>query len=186
MEEQDTTDVGQVDASQLNAPTPETAVADLTLAELNASLGKNFPDKDTALKSLKDTFSYVGKRIEDIRKEVVPDEKLTSMEQTIKKLETDMWFKDNPEHAPLRSMIEKMGKPQDVVNTPEYKTAFEKIKGYDEFQSKRTVLDSNPRLGQATDKMTEAKTQLAGGNIRAAQGNALAAVNEIFQNGKTK
>lgn len=186
MEDQNTTAEGQVDASQLNAPTPDTAVAAITLDELKAITGKDYPDKETALKSIKDTNSYVGKRKEDIAKEVAPVEKLTVMEQTIKKLETDMWFKDNPEHAALRPIIEKMGNPADVINTPEYKAVFEKTKGFDEFQSKRTVLDSNPRLGQAGNKMEEARQALAQGKPQVAQAAALAAVNEIFQSSKIK
>src|SRR5438105_10215182 len=35
-------------------------VESLTLDELNQVLGKNFPSKEAALKSVKDTYSYVG------------------------------------------------------------------------------------------------------------------------------
>ena len=42
----------------------------LTLADLNKQLNSNFKDVPTALKSLKDTKDYVGKRKEDIAAEL--------------------------------------------------------------------------------------------------------------------
>ena len=63
MEEENITPEGQADGSQLNPPAPEGTVSNepkleesMTLAEINSLLGKNFKDKDTALKFCKFFF----------------------------------------------------------------------------------------------------------------------------------
>jgi len=155
---------GQADASQLNAPAPEGADSNvpdnspdtLTLAELNESLGKNFKDKATALKSFKDTFSYVGKRKEDIAKELGGNTEALANE--IRQIKENAFFEKNPDYAPYRSAIIKMGQnPEEVVNTPEFKAIFEKTIGYDKSQSLKSVLVSNPRLAQSKDNLAKAR-----------------------------
>ena len=50
-------------ATHVEASGGQAAVADtLSLAELNTLLGKDFKDKATALKAVKDTFSYIGRQ----------------------------------------------------------------------------------------------------------------------------
>lgn len=184
MEEQDTSFEGQVNAGDVAAVAPEKTVADvatLSLEELNQHLGKNFPDRDTALKSLKDTFSYVGKKKEDIAKEIGVETKLSSVEQELAKLRKDMWFKDNPDHAPYRAIIEKMGNPQDVINSEEYKQIFSKAKGYDDLQSKRTVLESNPRIAASRDTMAKASEALQKGKTSEGGQLVAQAVREAFK-----
>ena len=61
------------DSNSAESPVTPQSSADLTLAELNAVLGKNFPTKEAALKSLKDTSSYVGAKREKIKEEVLAE-----------------------------------------------------------------------------------------------------------------
>ena len=77
MDPENNNPVAVPDASQLNAAGADGTVQNvpatdgMTLSEINAALGKNFPNKEAALKSFKDTFSYVGKKVEDVKKEVM-------------------------------------------------------------------------------------------------------------------
>lgn len=128
----------------------------LTLNELNEFLGKTYPDKTTALKSLKDTFSYVGKKIEAAAP-VAPTTDADVVAQ-LREMKTEFFYAKNPQYESLRAVIGKMGEnPSDVVNSPEFKTIFDKTSGYDKIQKSKTVLESNPRIGQVRSKMAEAK-----------------------------
>lgn len=148
------TNVGSADAEGTvsNESKPEA----LTLDEINSALGKNFKDLPTALKSVKDTYSYVGKRKEDIIKEVGGSNNEIASE--LKTIKDNMFFDKNPDYAPYKSLISKMGEnPVDVVNSEEFKTIFEKAKGFDESQKLKSVLTSNPRLAQTKDALTKAR-----------------------------
>lgn len=183
---------GQVDASQLNAATPDGTVTSgskdvttptpkmpeaMTLEELNNTLGKSFKNKESALKSLKDTFSYVGKKIEDVRNEVVSEVKTNEATEKLAKevaeLKKEMFYKDHPDYAnpAIRNFIEKIGgNPSEVVNSKEFKEIFDKVSGFDKSTQLRTVLDSNPRLMAVKDNLTKAK-EILSKNQGMVQGN---------------
>lgn len=135
----------------------------LSLAALNQSLGKDFKDLPTALKSIKDTYNYVGKAGQAEKelkkiKEAATGGDQSKLEEQLKEIRKDMFFDKNPEFKEHRKLIEKLGgDPAEVVNSEEFKTIFEKAKGFDETQKLKTVLNSNPRIAQATDKLTQAK-----------------------------
>ena len=180
MDNDDITFDSLTDASQLNAPvepktvesvaesTPSTTGGDaLTLAELNQALGKNFPNKEAAIKAYKDTFSYVGKKQEDIEREVLAKVNGPSTDALAKELaqiKKDMFYKDNPQFAPYRATIDKIGgNPSDVVNDPSLKEIFEKAQGFDQSQNLRTVLESNPRIASSKSSLDKAREMQAQG-----------------------
>lgn len=153
----------------VSAVSPNTADA-LSLDELNSYLGKNFTNKESALKSLKDTFSYVGKKIES--KPEIDSSQFVSRDQ----YETDMFYSKNADYSTpeMRKIIDAMAKadgvkPQDVVNSDTFKAIYGKVKGYDESQSLKTVLETNPRLASTRDSFTEAAKHLQSGNKDAAE-----------------
>lgn len=128
----------------------------LSLKELNEFLGKDFKDTATALKAVKDTFSYVGKRKEDIVKEVSSG--TDNIASELKQLKENLFYKDNPDYAPYRALINKMGSnPEEVAQSPEFKAIFEKAKGFDDSQKLKTVLSSSPRLAASRDNISKAR-----------------------------
>ncbi len=125
-------------------------------------MGKNFTSKDAALKAFKDTFSFVGKRQEDIKREVMAEvstgNQTNELAKQLEQIRKDMFYKDNPQIAPYRAVIEKIGgNPSDVVNAPEFKEILSKAQGYDESQKLRTVLESNPRIVSSKTKLDQAR-----------------------------
>lgn len=152
------------DPNQAVGSVPQgSALEAMTLSELNQHLGKAFPSKEAAFKSIADTFSYVGKKKEDIEREVLAraqqDDKTSALTKEIEGIRKDMFYKDNPQYADpnVRALIEKLGSnPSEVTSRPEFATVFEKVKGYDESQKLRTVLDSNPRLATSRDALDKA------------------------------
>lgn len=137
----------------------------LSLTELNAMLGKNYPTKDAALKSLKDTFSFVGKRREDIKPEIDPSQ-FISRDQ----YETDLFYSKNAKYdtPEARRVIDAIAKaenlkPSDVVQSDTFKSLFSKVEGYEESQSLKSVLETNPRLASTRDNFAKAQDALAAG-----------------------
>lgn len=134
----------------------EDSVESLTLSELNSFLGKNFKDKDSALKSLKDTQNFVGKKKEP----KVDENNFVSREQ----YELDMFYSRNPEYNTdiVKDYLTSKHKAEGgdieaIAKSDEFKKFFNTVQGYNESQNKKSVLESNPTLGRATDRMQKAR-----------------------------
>lgn len=149
----------------------EAAVASLTLAEMNQALGKDFKDKDTALKAMKDTFSFVGKRKEDIEAEVRASIQQNgggaqpspnALESTVKSLQNDLFYTKNPQYQEYSDVIASMGgNPAEVVESPAFKKVFEKAQVADKVAAQRSVVSSNSRLAE---NKTHVQTAIATAN----------------------
>lgn len=141
----------------------------LTLAELNSILGKDFKDKPTALKALKDTQSFVGKKREDIEAEVRASIQPTAspaLEARVQSLANDLFFSQNPQYLGVRALIASMGStPAEIVETPAFKEVFAKVKVADEVGQTRSVVSTNSRLAETKGAVEEAvKTANARGS----------------------
>lgn len=157
------------DEPHVSSPDGEPSVdsSTLTLSELNQYLGKDFKDKESALKSLKDTASFVGKRKEDIEasvraslaaesatKPAVTDPKVLEELSSVK---NQLFYSDHPEYKGYADIIAKMGSnPAEVVESAEFKKVFEKGKAADEAEKTKSVVSSNARLGTPQTVMDEA------------------------------
>jgi len=128
----------------------------LTLAELNKYLGSDYKDSATALKSLKDTKDFVGKRKEDIATEVRATLPVTSQNDSADSLKSDvqslkdrLFFSENPQFKGYESIIKKMGSdPSEVTASEDFKTLFGKVIKADEAEQKRSVVSSSSRLSE--------------------------------------
>lgn len=182
-----TTPTGQADASLAGgaaAPKGTDTTVDakdsLSLSEINTLLGKNYPDKDTALKSVKDTFSWVGKKLDAAAPTTDP-----AIAGELRAIKNDLFYAKNPQYdtPEYREVISKMGEnPADVVGSATFKSIFDKTSGYDKIQKTKTVLESNPRIGAVRNKMTEAKEALKkDNNYDKAKNLSVAAVLESLE-----
>lgn len=170
-------------AEPVSAVSSPDAADTLSLSELNSMLGKNYTNKETALKSLKDTFNFVGKRKEDIKPEIDPS-KFISRDQ----YETDMFYSKNSKYdtPEARRVIDAIAKtenlkPSDVVASDTFKAIFSKVEGYDTFQSEKSVLETNPRLASAKDTMAKAQDMMNAGNKDQAENMIARAVLEAMK-----
>ena len=118
------------------------------------------------MKAIKDTFSYVGKKTDDIKREVLStvrnDERIDLLAKELAEERKERFYDKNPQYASLRSVIEKAGgNPSEVVNQEWFKEISTKVSGYEESQKLRTVLESNPRLSSSRDSLTKARDSSA-------------------------
>lgn len=137
----------------------------LTLEEINATLGSTFKDSDSALKALKDTQSYVGKRKEDIVNEVkatiAPPADVAS-KADVQALHNELFYSQNPQYKPYESMISKLGAdPAAVVQLPEVKDVLDKAQKADQVAGTQSVIQSNQRLAQPAEPVIEQMVKVA-------------------------
>lgn len=132
----------------------------LSLADLNKHLGSDFKDSQTALKALKDTKDFVGKRKEDIVAEVKASTNVdNSLKSDVQALRRDLFFSQNPQYKGLEAVIEKFGNdPAEAVKNPEFASVYEKVKVADEVVNNKSVVSSNSRLSQTKTVIDEAVT----------------------------
>lgn len=141
--------------AQLTSSDGSSAVGEsMTLAELNQMLGKTFTDKSTALKAVKDTFAFVGKRKEDIARELATSNPSANqspdVEAQLKEVKEELFYTQNPQYVEYRSIIKMMGSnPADVVSSDAFKPILENGTVAKEVAKTKSVVASNPRLAQS-------------------------------------
>ena len=178
------------EASDVSAP--EGGAENITLDQLKDVLGKDFKDTETALKSVKDTFSYVGSqaqfkdRMDSLTEKLGTDEEgvLAALESlsgsknesqpeapkdtfiSKEQYETDQFFAQNDSLNELKDILVplKQAEPDtswsDFMKQPTIEKVVESYQGYAEVQSKKSVLETNPRIAQAADDLTKAQEAL--------------------------
>lgn len=180
--------------------------SELSLKDINETLGKDFKDKETALKALKDTSNYVGKagKFEKAVKSVMAGKKM-SEEEAIKYIQDqaatqpggeidesqfvkredfnkESFYNNNPDYRPYQRIVENFKKAHpempraDIIQSEDFKEDFDKIKAHDTAEKQKSVLQSNPRLGAVKDKMTKAKEAMNEGKQGDAEKAAVDAV----------
>jgi len=99
----------------------------------------------------------------------------------------ETFFSKNPDYEPHRELISDLKKAHpdkslaDIVGLDSFKTVYDKAKSYDEHEQSKSVLKSNPRLGQVTDKMTKAREASQQGNQAYAEDTAVDAVLDAYE-----
>lgn len=136
----------------------------ITLADLNAQLGGNFKDTASALKSLKDTKDFVGKRKEDIAAEVKaslipttsPD---VASKDDVRKLNNRLFLAENPQYKNLENTLTAIDPDlANAVKAPGIQELIGKAQKADEVANNKSVVASNSRLSQAKSVVDEAVT----------------------------
>lgn len=160
------------DGTVTGAPHMSAAVGDtnvdlgtLSLNDINQMLGREYKDVPTALAAIKETYSFVGKKVEPVAAAnpapatsatTTSTDNLASKDE-VKSLREDLYYSQNPQYQEHRALISKLGdNPAEVVGTAEFKTLFEKAKAADDAASQRSVVTSNARLAQTSTKVEEA------------------------------
>jgi hypothetical protein len=144
------------------------SVSDVSIAAaISKATGKSFTSDEQALKSVADTFKYVGakidaaKPVEKIVEAPVDTSKFVSREQ----YETDTFFANNPDlkqFQPVLSALKSQNPDKsfdDLIGMDSVKPIIEKASAYDKQEKTRSVLQSNPRLGAVSDKITQARAE---------------------------
>ena len=206
MDEENTNNDVLADVLELNTADDQLPVGSVAQT-LGKALGKNFPDDATALKAVRDTFNYVGsagKAMKAIEKLGLNPDKVLSGEAEVKAQvptstpqvdpskfvdrETylrDTFYSKNPQYASSQRIIDSYAQVngishEEAVKSQDLAPLFEKVHGYDDIQSKKSVLESNPRLGAITDKVHKARELKQAGDYTQAGDVATSAVLDAY------
>src|ERR1051326_8567438 len=157
----------------------------LSLEEINSLTGRTYNDLQAAKAGLQNLASFVGKKVESqVIEKTVTDPEIASKVTTLEKqLQETMFYSQNPDfnNDDFKNMVALSGKsPAELVQTPQFKEQYAKIKAYNEIEKSKSALQSNSRLGQVTDKFTQAKEAVQSGNQQAANEAAVSAVLEAY------
>lgn len=157
----------------------------ISLDEIKEVLGKDFPSKEAALKSVKDTYNHVGQKQETANKEAARNldgdvkDLLENQAKSIAELTKDNFYAKNPQFEAVKDLIEDSGKDRsEFVKSDAFKQVFEKVQGFDKTQEAENVLKSNPRITETRDSMKQSREALAEGNFKGAENKAIDAVLE--------
>ena len=152
--------------------------------------GREYKDDEDAKKGIAETYKFVTTKMEPEtppQTPVVPqvDPALVSKVETLERqVQEANFFASNPEYntPEAKALIAKFGAdPATVVADDVFQSAFKAIKATAEIEKSKSVLVSNPRLGQVQDKMTQAREALASGNQSAAEASAVSAVVDLIK-----
>lgn len=137
----------------------------LTLEEINSTLGRNYADKPTALKALKETFSFVGKKADEAADAAATaptttasdtanaDATAQALADIQKELKTNKFYVNNPDYntPEAKELIESFGgEPEEVIQKDIFKKALKAIQSESVNDKSQTVMRSNSRVA-ATD-----------------------------------
>lgn len=151
----------------VGTPKPE----GMTLEEINALTGRSYKDLATAREAIKSTYSKVGQA----------PKADPAMETRLNQLELDNFYLKNPQYISYKDTIAAMGpNPSRVVETEAFQKIFTDLSAFEESKKKKSVLESNPRIGQAKTKIDEARDLSMKGRQSDAAGAAVAAVLEAY------
>lgn len=134
----------------------------VTLAELNKQLGSDFKDPSTALRSLKETKDFVGKRREDAVAEAkasliptTPSD--TASKSDVQELNNRLFLSENPQYKGMEDTLRAISPNlAEAVRAPGLQTLIEKAHKADEIANNKSVVSSNSRLSQSKTVIDEA------------------------------
>lgn len=174
---------------------------------LGKALGKTFKSDESALKAVVDTSKYVGKvgkvlpiveklkavygnednvlkLMEDLTNKPAASEAPKAPEAVaeVQTLKEKMFFLEHPEYKDHAPLIKALGTdPEKVIASEAFKGVYEKLKTVNESQNAKSVIHSNPRIGQATDKQAQAAELRAKGDYSGGAKLAVEAVLDAYE-----
>lgn len=172
---------GAVDGDETVATGEPVSVDNLTLEEINSHLGKDFPTKAEALKSIKDTYSFVGKKQEDFTNSLQERGYMTE-----EQFKNEMFLKDNPQHAENAEILKAIAKDKKLTleaaaKTEGYSKLVEASAKYKELAESQSVMDSSPRLAEAKEEVDKIRDLKKTGQNDEAEAAAARAVLKAYE-----
>lgn len=174
----ESTDIDSSDAETAVEKPQQKEVQSLSLDELNTILGKKFSSKESALKSIKDTYGFVGKRKQDAKEEISKEDFIPRSE-----FETILFYDKNPDVAKHREVIDAYAKAngisaREASEVPALKSLIEKASGFEKTESLKTVMTSSPKLKQIKSLKEQAAAAANRGDTATAEKLAMQMMRE--------
>ena len=154
---------------------------------INKDLNKDFKSDEDVVNSYKEATNKISEQGNEIKE---LKEKLGSTEQTTQdgdsqrmselenRLNQSEFYKNNPEYD-KKEIREVLGiNPAETIKNESIKSVVDGKVASDKTEDSKSVLQSNPRMGQVTDKVTEAKEHTSNAQKALGTGDITTAVVE--------
>lgn len=151
---------------------------------------KNIKELKSVMGQLQGIFNTDQKGVLNKIDEIAKTEGTGKVDPTkfVSKSEYDRsnFYLNNPDYKPYIRLVEVYQKAnpdksrQEIVEMDDFKEDFTKIKAHDEAEGSKSVLRSSPRLGKATDKLSEAREAQGKGDQSIAEQKAVEAVVDAY------
>lgn len=175
-----TPEEGQQPQGDGQMPADPSQEIDPVLQAIQETTGKTFPDKETALKSIKDTYNYIGK-VNQKKEEPSLVETNNAIDEnkyvTREEYEELQFFSKNPELSDYKELIVSLRKStgqtyEEVLQNDTLKVVLDKAKSFDEVEKSKSIIHNKSRLGEnITKKEEEALKHLENAQQAAMQGD---------------
>jgi len=155
--------------------------------------GKEFPTNEAAIKSLSDTYKWgndLSQKVKTLETQLADAQAQPAAPEVMKEIEllkaqmaSQGFYTENPQYntTEAKALIGKFGgKPEDVVKDDVFQTAYKAIQTTTELDKSKSVLHTNPRLGNAQDNMTKASEASKAGDAAGAAAAATMGVIEAY------
>lgn len=145
------------------------------------SLKQQFGVDDAGLKKLMENLASTTTHQPSATSNSSSSELASKVSSLEAKLDESTFYSDNPDLKPYAGLLGELrqttGKSlSEVAKSDAVKGVIDKAKAHDESEKSRSILQSNPRLGQVQNKLTEARDAVKSGNYSAASAGAISAV----------
>lgn len=140
-------------------------------------------DESTVLQNLQSLMESKPEesKSESPKQEFNPDEIKAELNA---RYEEDRFFDKNPEFEAIKDYVKPLKAQEsfkdmtwsEFAQTEQAKKLVETFSGYEEATSKKSVVESNPRLGAISDKLSQAKQAQESGDDATAKSTAVSAV----------
>ena len=150
-------------------------------------------DESTVLEKLQNLMSNpeeakIEAQVETPQSDDMVTELQRQMLQERQQYAEDRFFDKNPGYETVKDVIKPLKNTSDFKDmswdefkdTDTVKSVFEAYTAAQEAQSKKSVVESNPRIGAATDKLNTAREAMQNNNDVAAKENAVGAVVDLI------
>lgn len=132
----------------------------LSLADLNAALGRQYKTVEDAVKGVKETYDFVGK-------EKKVEEASASSNEEIEALKTDLFFTQNPDLEETRPLLEALAKAngqtiREAAQSDVFQGTLKKFQGAAEAKEGNTVMEGGRRFDGGDSDVQKEFTEAVG------------------------
>lgn len=152
--------------------------------------GQEFPDDETALKSLQDTHKWAtqnAQKVKTLEQQLQQTASSPDLQKQVADLSAEMkannFYQAHPELniSQIKAVINKMGGPsEELLQDEVFKSTSAAITQSLAMDKSKSILHTNPRLGMMQDSLTKASEASKAGNVAQAADLATAAVLEAY------
>lgn len=146
--------------------------------KMNKDLNKDFKSDEDVVNSYNEAQKAIGDKSNEItalKKQLEEAGKGNPLSEDVAKLTNRLnqaeFYKDNPDYEQFKDVLGS--NPDEAIKNESLKKTLDAALAHNKSEGEKSVLHSNPRMGQVKDKMGEARENIANSNKALREGDAV-------------